>query len=31
MMENYYLGNGRKWTYINKTVNREITDKQQMN
>ena len=27
MMENYYLGNGRKWTYINKTVNREITDK----
>ena len=26
-MENYYLGNGRNWKYINKTINREIADK----
>ena len=26
-MENYYLGNGTKWKYINGTVNEEIADK----
>lgn len=25
-MENYYLGNGRNWKYINKIINREIAD-----
>ncbi len=26
-MENYYLGNGRNWKCINKTINREVADK----
>ncbi len=26
-MENYYLGNGRRWKYINQIYSREITDK----
>ena len=26
-MENYYLGNGRRWKYINEIYNKEIADK----